>query len=321
MVASPTASGRPTLAAFSVDVEDYFQVEALRPFCPRERWESFESRVERNTERVMEILERHDARGTFFVLGWIAERHPGLIRRISANGHEVASHGSAHELIYNQAPDAFRDDVKRARALLQDLSGQQVIGYRAPSYTIMTRTLWALRVLAEEGYRYDSSIFPIARRRYGMPGARRWPHRIELDAAHEVPGGGSAGDGGLPVNDTRTPGSGAGRTHAGAIAEFPLPTIKLGPLNFPATGGAYLRLLPLAMQRLALQRMIRSGRPFVLNFHPWELDADQPPFPVGRRTRWTHYHNLERAAGRLDALLSLARYRSQGAVLRRLGLI
>ncbi len=297
-------SEKPSLAAFSVDVEDYFQVEALRSFCPRDRWDGFESRVERNTERVLGILEKRGATGTFFVLGWIAERYPDLVKRISAAGHEVASHGSGHELIYNQSPGAFREDVKRSRALLQDLSGQEVIGYRAPSYTIMTRTLWALRVLAEEGFGYDSSIFPIARRRYGMPGARRWPHRVVLDASHDIPGSPSP--------------KGAG---GGWIAEFPLPTIKLGPLNFPATGGAYLRLLPLAMQRLALQRMIRSGRPFVLNFHPWELDPDQPPLPVGRRTRWTHYHNLNRAAGRLEDLLSLMRYQSQGAVLRRMGLI
>jgi len=202
------------------------------------------------------------------------------------------------------SPDAFREDVKRSRALLQDLSGQEVIGYRAPSYTIMTRTLWALRVLAEEGFGYDSSIFPIARRRYGMPGARRWPHRVVLDASHDVPG--------APVPD---------RGGAEWIAEFPLPTVKLGTLNFPAIGGAYLRLLPLAMQRVALRSMIRGRRPYVLNFHPWELDPGQPGFAVGRRTRWTHYHNLDRAAGRLGALLSLARYQSQASVLRTLGLI
>jgi len=282
-------AGQPH-AAFSIDVEDYFQVEALRGFCPREQWESFESRVERNTERVLALLERSAARGTFFVLGWTAERHPQLVRRIAQAGHEVASHGYEHELIYNQSAAAFRTDVRRARALLQDLSGQAVIGYRAPSYTIVARTRWALPVLAEEGHRYDSSIFPIARRRYGIPSAPRHPHRIDFE------------DG-------------------GGIAEFPLPTIRCGPLNIPATGGAYLRLLPFALQRRAIGRMARAGEPFVLNFHPWELDPEQPRFPVKLRTRWTHYHNLERAEERLEGLLAVCSYHPMVEVLAALRLL
>ncbi len=284
------AAGLGTLAAFSVDVEDYFQVEALRPFCPRSRWESFEDRTERNTERVLELLAAHGARATFFVLGWTAERHPDLVRRIADSGHEIASHGHGHELIYNLGPDAFREDVRRARGLLEDLSGQEVIGYRAPSYTIMTRTLWALPILVDEGYRYDSSIFPIARRRYGMPGAKRWPHHI-------------------PLEDGRN------------LAEFPLPTIRWGPLNVPATGGAYLRLLPLRLQRWAVRRMLTKRRPFVLNTHPWELDDQQPRFPVGLRTRWTHYHNLSETPTRLNALLTLGRFQPMKEVLLDLGLI
>ncbi len=279
-----------SVAAVSVDVEDYFQVEALRPLCPRERWETFEDRTEANVDRLLDLLARHEARGTFYVLGWTAERHPALVKRIAAAGHEIASHGCDHELIYHQTPEIFRRDVRRARALLQELSGQEVIGYRAPSYTIMPRTWWALSVLAEEGYRYDSSIFPIPRRRYGMPGANRWPHRIALD-------------GGL------------------SIAEFPLPTIRVGPVNLPATGGAYLRILPLAVQRWALSRMLRSRRPFVINVHPWELDPDQPSMPVGRRTRFTHYHNLAHTGERLQSLLALASYRPQREVLQFLGLL
>jgi len=277
-------------AAFSADVEDYFQAEALRAHCPREAWASAEDRTEASTDRLLEILASRAIRGTFFILGWTASRHPGLVRRIAAAGHEVASHGSDHELIYRQSPDAFRDDVRRARRLLQDLSGQEVIGYRAPSYTIVARTRWALPILAEEGYRYDSSIFPIARRRYGIPGAPRMPHRIALAGG-------------------------------GTIAEFPLPTVRFGPVNVPLTGGAYLRLLPWRYQLWAVRRRIGAGSPFVLNVHPWELDPDQPRFPVGWRTRWTHYHNLDRAEARLKALLGEGTFGTLAEVLGRLGLL
>ncbi len=277
-------------AAFSVDVEDYFQVEALRPFCPWAKWDSFEDRTVPNTERLLRLLEARGCSGTFFILGWTARRHPGLVRRIAEAGHEVASHGMDHELIYNQSPEAFRQDVRDARKLLQDLSGQEVIGYRAPSYTIMARTMWALGILAEEGYRYDSSIFPIARKRYGMPGAERSPHRIRID-------------------------------DNSSIAEFPLPTIRIGPVNIPATGGAYLRLLPYWLQARSLKRLATSCQPYVLTIHPWELDPGQPRFPVGLRTRWTHYHNLDRAGERLAGLLSLATYHSLMQVLTALGLL
>lgn len=283
-------SGVPALAAFSVDVEDYFQVEALRACCPRDRWTEFEDRVVANTTRVLHILREHGARGTFFVLGSVAERHPELVAKIAAEGHEVGSHGYGHELIYRMTPDEFRDDVRRTRALLQDLSGQEVLGYRAPSYTIMNRTLWALPILVEEGYRYDSSVFPIARRRYGIPRAPRWPHRWEF------------GDG---LN----------------IAEFPLTTRRYGPINIPATGGAYLRLLPFHLQREGVRTLLRNNRPVVLNIHPWELDPDQPRFRVSLRTRWTHYHNLDRAEQRVRELLRLTRYRAQIDVLTTLGLL
>jgi polysaccharide deacetylase family protein (PEP-CTERM system associated) len=279
-----------SLAAFSVDVEDYFQAEALRSFCPRSMWEAAEDRTVANTERLLSILDARSMRGTFFVLGWTARRHPDLVRRIAAAGHEIASHGYDHELIYRQSPEAFRHDVRRARRLLRELSGQQVVGYRAPSYTIMARTWWALRVLAEEGHRYDSSIFPIARRRYGMPRAQRWPHRIDLDGQY-------------------------------SIAEFPLPTARLGLLNAPATGGAYLRLLPMRFQQWTVGRMLKTRAPFVLSVHPWELDPGQPRFPVGLRTRWTHYHNLACAEMRLCRLLEAGIFRPMGEVLSTLGLL
>jgi len=271
-------------------VEDYFQVEALRGICPREAWERFEDRTEASTIRLLDLLSQHRAHGTFFILGWTAERHPKLVRRIAEAGHEIGSHGYSHELIYNLSPEAFRQEVRRTRQLLQDLSGQEVIGYRAPSYTVVARTTWALEVLAEEGYLYDSSIYPIPRRRYGMPGAPRWPHRFGLG-------------------------------ERGSIVEFPLPTVRCGFFNMPATGGAYLRLLPIGFQRWAVRRLIQKQRPFVLTIHPWELDPGQPRMPVGRRTRWTHYHNLERTAERLSDLLGLGSFRSQAEVLRDLELL
>jgi polysaccharide deacetylase family protein (PEP-CTERM system associated) len=278
------------LAAFSTDVEDYYQAEALRPFFPRATWDGLDDRTEANVDRILAILAEHRVRGTFFVLGWTAERHPGLVRRIAAEGHEIASHGYDHELIYRQSVEAFRADVRRARALLQDLSGQEVCGYRAPSYTIVHRTRWALAVLAEEGHRYDSSVFPIRRRKYGIPDAPREPYRID-DAG------------------------------ASGLIEFPLPAVRIGPLNVPATGGAYLRLLPIAFQTWAVRRLLEEGKAVVLNVHPWELDPDQPRLPVGPRTRWTHYHNLDRAEGRLRTLLALAAFRSQSDVLGELGLL
>lgn len=279
-----------SLAAFSVDLEDYYQVEALRSMCPRERWGEFPDRLAENAERILGILDAHDTKGTFFVLGCVAQKHPDLIRRIAACGHEIASHGQDHELVYRMTPDTYRDDVHRARALLQDLSGQEVIGYRAPSYTVMTQTLWALPILVEEGYRYDSSIYPIARRRYGMPKAQRWPHRIDLDAGR-------------------------------SIAEFPMTTVRIGRINLPATGGAYLRLLPFAWQRWAVGRIARQGKPLMLSIHPWELDPGQPRFPVPLRTRWTHYHNLAKSEERLSALLSMGCYEPVRSILETLELL
>jgi polysaccharide deacetylase family protein (PEP-CTERM system associated) len=279
-----------SLAALSVDLEDYFQVESLREFCPRDRWHTFEDRTEANTHRVLDVLDAHDARATFFVLGWSAERHPSLVREITQRGHEIASHGYAHELVTRQNPEEFRADVKRARALLQDLSGQPVVGYRAPSYTIVSSTRWALDILAQEGHLYDSSIFPIKRLRYGIPGAPRWPHQVELAEGR-------------------------------SLVEYPLPTVKVGWINIPATGGAYLRLLPMSFQSWAIKDLIGRQRPFVVNVHPWELDPGQPRFQVGARTRWTHYHNLKHAKNRLSAFLSLTKFRCQLDILRDLGLL
>ena len=273
-----------------MDVEDYFHAESLRRFCPRSAWDSLEDRTVGNTRRVLDLLDETANRGTFFVLGWVAERHPDLVREIAARGHEVASHGFDHELIYRQSPDAFREDVRRARELLQRLSGQEVIGYRAPSYTIVERTLWALPILAGEGYLYDSSIFPIRRRKYGIPNAPRQPYRMTLGADTE-------------------------------LVEFPLPTVRLPGMNLPATGGAYLRLLPLSLQEWAVRRHLQNRRALVLNVHPWEFDPGQPRLPVGLRVRWTHYHNLDRTESLTRKLLQISTSQTQTDVLRELDLL
>jgi len=281
--------GTPELldGAFTTDIEDYFQAEALREFCPRDAWDTFEDRTEANADRLLDLLARRGLHGTFFILGWTAERHPGLVRRIAAAGHEIASHGYAHELIYRQSPKVFREDVRRAKRLLEDLSGQEVAGYRAPSYTIVERTLWALPILVEEGYRYDSSVFPIKRRKYGIPGAPRVPYRPP-----EAPD----------------------------LVEVPLPAVRLGPVPFPATGGAYLRLLPLGFQTWAVRRLQGASVPVALNVHPWELDPGQPRFPVRRFTRWTHYHNLGATETRLGRLLDLGRFGTVDQVLHQRGI-
>jgi polysaccharide deacetylase family protein (PEP-CTERM system associated) len=261
---------------FTVDVEEYFQVLALAPHVPRERWEGLESRVEASTRLVLELLGRHDAHGTFFTLGWVAERHPQLIRDIAAAGHEVASHTWDHRRVTEQAPGAFRDSVRRTKALLEDLTGAPCVGFRAPSYSIVRGTEWALDVLLEEGYRYDSSLFPVTRPGYGYSGGGRDPYWIERPS--------------------------------GRLAEVPPATLRRVGLNLPAAGGAYFRLLPDGLVAAGLRDAARRGASGTFYIHPWELDPDQPRFPVGVLTRIRHYGGLARTAGRLERLLSEFRF-------------
>ena len=206
------STAQPIVNAMSIDVEDYFHVSAFDGIVPRSEWARMESRVTRNTQRLLEIFHQHGVRSTFFVLGWVAERHPALVREIAAAGHEIASHGYAHRLIYDQTLTAFRDDVRRAKALLEEAAGRPVIGYRAPSYSITPRSLWALDVLLEEGYQYDSSIFPIRHDRYGIPVSGRKPYLIHRDR--------------------------------GTLVEVPGSTTRLGRMNLPVAGGGYFRIFP-----------------------------------------------------------------------------
>jgi polysaccharide deacetylase family protein (PEP-CTERM system associated) len=256
--------------ALSIDVEDYFQVSALAPHIPRAAWDHIPSRVERNVERILELLAQHGARGTFFTLGWIAERHPGLVQRIVAHGHELASHGYGHERITNQTPAQFSQDIERAKHLLEDLSGVEVRGYRAPSFSIGPSTLWAFDCIARAGYRYSSSIYPIRHDHYGMPEAPRFAHRLSQ-----------------------------------GLLEIPVTTARVWSTNLPAGGGGYFRLLPYAVSRALIRRVNRrEGRPAVFYLHPWELDASQPRVPgTNLKTRVRHYVNLHRTGARLGQLL------------------
>lgn len=272
--------------ALSCDLEDYFQVESLRGVVAREDWDGMPRRLEGNTERVLGLLEEARVRGTFFVLGWCAERFPGLVKRIARAGHEVASHGYSHVMLTEQSPEEFRDDVRRAKALLEDLVGGEVVGYRAPTFSITERTLWAVDILAEEGYAYDSSIFPIRHDRYGIPSAPRHLHLRE------------------------------GRNGAGLV-EFPPTTVRLAGCNLPVAGGGYLRLLPAWLVHRALRSVNRRGWPAIVYFHPWELDPEQPRLPVRGLSRFRHYVNLHRTAGKLRFLLARLSFTTAREVVER----
>ena len=262
------------LNAFSVDVEDYFQVGAFEKACPRERWGSFEPRVERNTRRLLDLCAKHGVQGTFFALGWVAERWPELIRDIRAAGHELGTHGQDHRRVTTMTPAEFREDVRRSKRTIEDVAGVQVIGYRAPNYSIVRKTFWAMDILLEEGFRYDSSVFPIHHDRYGIPDFPRFPRPVC----------GSNGS---------------------ALQEFPISTVRLAGMNLPFVGGGYLRHFPLAFIRWGMRRLNRfERRPAIVYIHPWELDPDQPVQPVKWMTRLRHYRNLDRTEDRLAKLFS-----------------
>ena len=264
-------AGPRVVNAMTIDVEDYFHVSVFDGVIPRSSWDRLESRVSANTSRMLDIFAEHGVRGTFFVLGWVAERFPELVRRIAATGHEVASHGYGHRLVYDQTPAAFREDVRRAKALLEDASGVRVHGYRAPSYSIVPRSLWALDVLIEEGHAYDSSIFPIRHDRYGIPVSGR--HAYVVDR---------------PV---------------GRLVEAPASTTTLGGMNLPVAGGGYFRLLPYAWTRWGISRVNAEAKPAIFYLHPWEIDPSQPRLSCGLLSRIRHYRNLSQTESRLRRLL------------------
>jgi polysaccharide deacetylase family protein (PEP-CTERM system associated) len=276
--------GTPIVNAMSIDVEDYFHVSVFDGIVPRTEWASMQSRVVRNTERLLDIFDTFDVRSTFFVLGWVGERYPTLVKTIAERGHEVASHGYAHRLVYDQTRAAFRDDVRRAKTILEDACGRPVVGFRAPSYSITPRSLWALDVLIEEGYKYDSSIFPIHHDRYGIPVSDRRPYKIERSG--------------------------------GSLVEVPGSTTRVGPMNFPVAGGGYFRILPYWWTRWGIARVNQlESRPVVFYLHPWEIDPDQPRLQAGRLGRFRHYRNLDCAEERLRQLLADFKFSTMQALI------
>lgn len=272
--------------ALTVDVEDYFQVTSFEGVVPRTDWDSRESRVVASTERILDLLAQHDVRATFFVLGWVAERFPQLVRRIDAAGHELACHSHWHRLVYDLTPEEFRQDLQRAKAAIEDAAGQRVTAFRAPSFSITRRSLWALEILVEEGFRVDSSIFPTAHDRYGIPGAQRDIHTLS--------------------------------TPAGPIAEFPMTVANFGRVAVPVGGGGYFRLYPWQITRRLLARVNRvHRRPFAFYVHPWEVDPEQPRIGAGSRlSRFRHYVNLHTTHRKLDRLLSEFRFGTVSEVVR-----
>ena len=269
-------TNRGDVHALSFDVEEHFQVAAFWSDERRSNWGSYESRVQRNVDKILDILSLHGIQATFFVLGWVASKHPNLVKAIVRQGHEIASHGFGHEMITTQQPDRFREDIRKSKEILEDITGIAVYGYRAPSFTITPQTRWALPILVQEGYRYDSSMFPVQHDRYGMPEADPHCHLIQTDS--------------------------------GPLWEVPLSTLKVGPVRLPIAGGGYFRLFPYPVLRRLLDRAAAGGHPLIMYLHPWELDPDQPKMAGSALSKFRHYLNLGKTETRLRRLLSDFRF-------------
>ncbi|MBI3248614.1 MAG: DUF3473 domain-containing protein [Deltaproteobacteria bacterium] len=259
--------------AISIDVEDWYQVSDFESVVQFSRWDDFESRVVRNTRRILELLGRYGIRGTFFILTWNAERFPALVKEIDAAGHEIATHGYAHRLVYTQTPEEFRADLQRSLHILEDLTGKKVLGYRAPSFSITKESMWALDVLLELGLRYDSSIFPLRDKLYGIADSYRFPYVVRQQGSQD-------------------------------LIEFPMSTVRVRQTNLPLAGGAYFRLLPYAFFRWGMKKLNREGKSTVLYLHPWEIDPEQPRIAArGKRGYSSHYWNLHATEKKLVRLL------------------
>lgn len=272
--------------AFTVDVEDYFQVSAFEGDIPRSRWKTYESRVQANTEALLELLERHQVQGTFFILGWVAEQYPKLVRKIAAAGHEIGSHSYAHRLIFEMTRNEFRADLRRSKQVLEDILGRNITTFRAPSFSITRKSLWALEILVQEGFAHDSSIFPVYHDRYGIPGARSDIHAIV--------------------------------TPSGTLWEFPPAVHSVFGLRIPVSGGGYFRLYPWRFSEHCLSRVNQVQRPFVFYVHPWEVDPAQPRLRSGTLTsRWRHRVNLGTTMAKLEKLLGRFRFSTMEQVVKR----
>jgi len=274
--------------ALTVDVEDYFQVSAFDRYVRRQDWDCYQLRVENNTRKILDMFDEHGVKATFYILGWIAKRCPALVKEIHRKGHEIACHGYWHELVYRIGPDKFREDVSRARDLLQDICGEQVVGYRAPSYSITKESLWAFDILVQEGFLYDSSVFPVLHDTYGIPDANRFPNRVACPS--------------------------------GELREFPLSTLPLSiagiKYRLPIAGGGYMRLFPAWVIRSGIKRInTKEHQPAVLYFHPWEIDPGQPRIKAGYRSRFRHYLNLHSTEEKVRSLLAELRFGTMRQVL------
>jgi len=269
-------SARRSKHFFTVDVEEYFQVKALESVVSRDQWLTHPSRVAGSVDLLLAALARSGASGTFFILGWLAKYRPQVVRSIAAAGHEIASHGFAHERVTSLTPRAFREDVRSSKKALEDLTGREVLGYRAPSFSIIPGYEWAFDVLVEEGYRYDSSLFPIRRRGYGYPTAQGSTHVIQRES--------------------------------GELVEFPLATTRIFRYPVPAAGGGYLRQLPFSVIRRAFREATERGDSAVFYIHPWEVDPEQPRLPVSGLNRIRHYRGLSGTLSRINRLLAEFRF-------------
>lgn len=275
--------------AMTVDVEDYFHVSAFAKNINQRDWGNYQLRVEKNTRRLMDLFDEHGVKATFFVLGWVAERTSGLVKEIADKGHEVGCHGYSHQLVYNQAPEVFREETLRSKRILEDIVNKPVRGYRAASYSITEKSRWALDILAEAGFEYDSSIFPVRHDRYGIPDAPDYPHRLETICGH-------------------------------SLIEFPLSTAKLFNYRLPVAGGGYFRLYPYVLTKAGLGQINRRQQPFIFYLHPWEIDPEQPRIAASWFSQFRHYNNLDRCESRLRQLLTDYKFGTVWDVLSTLGL-
>jgi len=276
--------------ALTVDVEDYFHVSAFAKSINQKDWHKYPLRVENNTRRLLNLFDEYEVKATFFVLGWVAERTPELVKEIADRGHEVACHGFSHQLVYNQSPEVFREETLLSKHLLEDIVQKPVLGYRAASYSITNRSRWALDILAEAGFEYDSSIFPVRHDRYGIPGAPEFPHRMQTPNGH-------------------------------SLVEFPLSTAKLLKYRLPVAGGGYFRLYPYEITRVGLSQINRKQQPFIFYLHPWEIDPNQPRIPAPWFSHFRHYNNLAHCEGRLKKLLNDFEFTTSHQVLINSGLL
>ena len=277
--------------ALTIDVEDYFHVSALSSKISPDDWSAYDQgRVVQSTQKLLQLFAEYDYKATFFVLGWVAQRYPELVLDIGRGGHEVASHGWSHQLIYNQTPQVFQSETERSKKLLEDILGNEVAGYRAASYSITPKSRWALDILVELGFQYDSSLFPVYHDRYGMPDIPFHPYELTTE-------------------------------NGGQLIEFPLSTYNVFGYRLPVSGGGYFRLFPYMMNRWCLGSINRSGKPFVFYLHPWEVDPDQPRVDVSGLSKFRHYNNLDKCYRRMESLLSDFKFGSMREVLQNLNFL